>query len=474
MAAYFRKETAPIRALFTRDGLIQLTQNMIEVLRWGLWMSPIIKSFLRPMGDADLVQPGRRDPDRCGRSCQDVTLSPDGVPRLEPPGLHRSAGLRLGPDLDLARSHGPARGHAGEPELPRHGPARPPARAVPGTGGDRPLHSRRPSSGSRPGRRSLIPFYIPRGQGLGLRLEPVRDAPAHGAARADCHRWRRCRGRANARPGRRGRRDVRRSSRRSDRLEERSGVALRSTWSLSNPEYEVVARRQRRGAQPDPRSRLRRQPALVRPDRPGRPGALPGRCRRVRQAAARLAGGRQLPRRARAGVAAAAQRRCALIDQRRRRGCGRRVEIRLPDAGDPAELWTITVENLSSVPRAAQGGARTWSGCSTGPMPTGGTRSTTASSPRWSTRSGLHAVLAWDKHAKALGILAADVAPEGFLTVPGRLHRPRPEPLDAARAGDPGVHRARRHRGAPDLRPDRQPAPGPDRPRAGLGRSCAS
>ena len=24
---------------------------MIEVLRWGLWMSPIIKSFLRPMGE---------------------------------------------------------------------------------------------------------------------------------------------------------------------------------------------------------------------------------------------------------------------------------------------------------------------------------------------------------------------------------------------------------------------------------------
>ena len=28
----------------------------------------------------------------------------------------------------------------------------------------------------------------------------------------------------------------------------------------------------------------------------------------------------------------------------------------------------------------------------------------------------LHAVLAWDKHSKALGLLASDVAPEGFLT----------------------------------------------------------
>ena len=50
LAAYFRKETTPIKALFTRDGLA-IGENMIEVLRWGLWMSPIIKSFLRPMGE---------------------------------------------------------------------------------------------------------------------------------------------------------------------------------------------------------------------------------------------------------------------------------------------------------------------------------------------------------------------------------------------------------------------------------------
>ena len=30
--------------------------------------------------------------------------------------------------------------------------------------------------------------------------------------------------------------------------------------------------------------------------------------------------------------------------------------------------------------------------------------------------AGLHAVLAWDKHSKAMGFLAADVAPDGFLT----------------------------------------------------------
>ena len=51
MAAYFQKEAAPIRALVTPEGRSGLLRNMIEVLRWGLWMSPIINSFLRKMPD---------------------------------------------------------------------------------------------------------------------------------------------------------------------------------------------------------------------------------------------------------------------------------------------------------------------------------------------------------------------------------------------------------------------------------------
>ncbi|HEY2155727.1 MAG TPA: hypothetical protein VGH33_08855, partial [Isosphaeraceae bacterium] len=51
MAAYFDRDPAPIRSLFTRAGFVQLVENMIGVLRWGLWMSPIINSFLRPVGD---------------------------------------------------------------------------------------------------------------------------------------------------------------------------------------------------------------------------------------------------------------------------------------------------------------------------------------------------------------------------------------------------------------------------------------
>jgi cyclic beta-1,2-glucan synthetase len=46
-----QKEAGPITSLATREGLVGLTQNMIQVLRWGLWMAPIINSFLRPMGE---------------------------------------------------------------------------------------------------------------------------------------------------------------------------------------------------------------------------------------------------------------------------------------------------------------------------------------------------------------------------------------------------------------------------------------
>ncbi|MGO9598010.1 MAG: GH36-type glycosyl hydrolase domain-containing protein [Isosphaeraceae bacterium] len=51
MRAYFWKDATPIRTLFQKEGLVQLGENMIQVLRWGLWMSPIIDSFLRPMGE---------------------------------------------------------------------------------------------------------------------------------------------------------------------------------------------------------------------------------------------------------------------------------------------------------------------------------------------------------------------------------------------------------------------------------------
>lgn len=49
LQAYFDKETAPIKFFFSKEGFRDLVNHMLYVLRWGLWMSPIIFTFLRMM-----------------------------------------------------------------------------------------------------------------------------------------------------------------------------------------------------------------------------------------------------------------------------------------------------------------------------------------------------------------------------------------------------------------------------------------
>jgi cyclic beta-1,2-glucan synthetase len=49
MQACFDKDRTPIKFFFSKAGFATLTENMIYVLRWGLWMSPIIATFLRMM-----------------------------------------------------------------------------------------------------------------------------------------------------------------------------------------------------------------------------------------------------------------------------------------------------------------------------------------------------------------------------------------------------------------------------------------
>ncbi|MFZ5801616.1 MAG: GH36-type glycosyl hydrolase domain-containing protein [Candidatus Omnitrophota bacterium] len=51
MEAFFQKDTAPIKFFFSKAGFMELIQHMLYVLRWGLWMSPIIFTFLRMMPD---------------------------------------------------------------------------------------------------------------------------------------------------------------------------------------------------------------------------------------------------------------------------------------------------------------------------------------------------------------------------------------------------------------------------------------
>ncbi len=52
MQAFFDKDKTPIKFFFSKAGLAQLSELMIYVLRWGLWMSPIIYTFLRMMPTA--------------------------------------------------------------------------------------------------------------------------------------------------------------------------------------------------------------------------------------------------------------------------------------------------------------------------------------------------------------------------------------------------------------------------------------
>jgi cyclic beta-1,2-glucan synthetase len=49
LTALFQRDTAPIRRMFSRKGVAELTENTIQVLRWGLWMAPIIFTFLKQM-----------------------------------------------------------------------------------------------------------------------------------------------------------------------------------------------------------------------------------------------------------------------------------------------------------------------------------------------------------------------------------------------------------------------------------------
>ena len=49
LMALFQREWAPVRRLASRDGLAELADGTIFVLRWGLWMAPVIFTFLRQM-----------------------------------------------------------------------------------------------------------------------------------------------------------------------------------------------------------------------------------------------------------------------------------------------------------------------------------------------------------------------------------------------------------------------------------------
>jgi cyclic beta-1,2-glucan synthetase len=52
LAAIINKDASSIKRIPTRDGVAELVDGTVHVLRWGLWMAPIIFTFLRPMANA--------------------------------------------------------------------------------------------------------------------------------------------------------------------------------------------------------------------------------------------------------------------------------------------------------------------------------------------------------------------------------------------------------------------------------------
>ena len=52
LAALINKDASSIKRIPTREGMAELVDGTVHVLRWGLWMAPIIFTFLRPMADA--------------------------------------------------------------------------------------------------------------------------------------------------------------------------------------------------------------------------------------------------------------------------------------------------------------------------------------------------------------------------------------------------------------------------------------
>jgi cyclic beta-1,2-glucan synthetase len=105
----------------------------------------------------------------------------------------------------------------------------------------------------------------------------------------------------------------------------------------------------------------------------------------------------------------------ALKISNHRNGLRTTLEISLPKMNAPVELWTITVENLSAAARPV-GVVPYLEWVLNKPEADRGHTQYNRLFAEMEYVSRLHAILAWDKHSKALGLLASDAEPEGFLT----------------------------------------------------------
>ncbi len=404
MRAFFLKESAPIRTLFTRAGMVGLTETMISVLRWGLWMSPIIKSFLRPMGD-----PTWYNQDGAFRTAlaiyHDATSSHDAFRSWSLDVFTEMIafdalrvliwvdhmGLRVATLVNLSFL-GMDRLDAKVARFVRPAST---ARFIPE--GVKRFTTWAPL---------LIPFYIPRGNewdqawsehlaiqarhGGGTLLAPIEGLSTPGRVALVVGVTIACTGLFSLIRLAKGRRRE----------------MVPTSWSIGNTEYEVtlkstgevtstcrgydVTRRTYDTLDPSGRALF-----VVEAGDDATPWAIVGNPLGASSLASR---GDDCLR---------------LVSERG--GLRAKVEIRPAGAGDPAEVWELTFANDTDQARPIAVVPYLEWVLNKGEADRGHTQYNRLFA-EMEYASGLHAVLAWDNHAKAMGVLAADLTPEGFLT----------------------------------------------------------
>ncbi len=413
MAAYFRKEAGPITSLATREGLVGLTESMIQVLRWGLWMSPIINSFLRPVGEPTwynqdgairtiiaIVQNLRLPPESFREWSLQVfiwLLAYDAVRILI---WLDHFGLRVATLVNLSFLGMDTL----EQRLARFLSPAATARCIPE--GVKRFTTWVPL---------LIPFYIPRGQDWdyawsqaesiaksrpsGGLLTTIVEMPLSGKlllfviavaiATATLQLVRTLKPRYGARGIRRwSLANINYGVVLKQNGEVTSGEILRG-YDLSRPSYDLL----------DPAGRtVFLVDTAVEAGEPGRSWPLIGNFPKEHVDSFTIA-----------------PKEHALTVVSTNRGIRATIEITLPGANDPVELWSIAIENLSGAPRQL-GLVSYLEWLLNRPDADRGHTQYQRLFAEMEYVEPLHTVFAWDKHSQAMGFIAADEKPSGFLT----------------------------------------------------------
>jgi cyclic beta-1,2-glucan synthetase len=410
MAAYFDKDARPIRAMFTKAGLVQLVEDMIGVLRWGLWMSPIIESFLRRMGEPTwynqdgaihtgicIVRDASMDPASFRAWSLNVFIALLAYDWVRVLIWLDHFGLRVATLVNLS--------FLGMDKLDRRlsrflAPAAT-ARCIPE--GVKRFTTWAPL---------VIPFYLPMGRDWDTawsRAEALRGAAQAGplsalASLAPSAQLLLLAGCVVVTTG---------AFSAARRLRARSPAGLQPARTIDNGEYEVTlksngelsSRVKGRGYDVSRRSYDHLDPAgraLFLVDVTG--DVAP----RTWPVIGNLLGG------LREGSWMGQDER-GLSFGGGHDGLRTAVEVSLPASGDPVELWSITIENRTdSARRVKLVPYLEWA--LNAPEADRGHTQYNRLFTEVEYLHALHAVLAWDKHSKAMGILASDVAPEGFLS----------------------------------------------------------